>query len=320
MQSNEIIANSIDTVELITPDADWFVETLQHGLKFHYNEVEVEWVDCPDLTQEPFILASPGLCGNEAILNIDNRLDQPSTSIPSNSQTKENYNFKALIKKLNYSNNDTFIIGGSIGGSIGAPNKQSQVIMNATFSPNVHVKNLSHILCFDQCKGHFSEFKTLSDCDPECNAPGNFFMSEGRPGKVLKVHTKRRIGFDLPRAIKHAITLEFPSKGDEIKFIGLGGVFLAYNGILDTEISTNRDLYDQFHDINNPLIAMGTIVTKHQLLMSTISTNINDTWTHFRAFSHHMRPGGYFLRDKISKDTIEYLGYFYPAKMLYNVN
>jgi len=36
----------------------------------NFEDVEVSVVECPDLTQEPFNLASKGLCGNSRVLDI----------------------------------------------------------------------------------------------------------------------------------------------------------------------------------------------------------------------------------------------------------
>ena len=40
------------------------------GLAENFDNVEVSVVECPDLTQAPFNLASKGLCGNPRVLDI----------------------------------------------------------------------------------------------------------------------------------------------------------------------------------------------------------------------------------------------------------
>lgn len=39
-------------------------------MKTNFAEVKVEVVDCPDLTQAPFHLAAPGICGDETIVEF----------------------------------------------------------------------------------------------------------------------------------------------------------------------------------------------------------------------------------------------------------
>ena len=45
-------------------------QALEAGLKKNFKTASVSVVQCPDLTQSPWTLASPGLCGNTRILDI----------------------------------------------------------------------------------------------------------------------------------------------------------------------------------------------------------------------------------------------------------
>jgi len=38
----------------------FLIKVLQNELSTDFEEATVEWVDCPDLTEEPFNLAAPG--------------------------------------------------------------------------------------------------------------------------------------------------------------------------------------------------------------------------------------------------------------------
>jgi len=46
-------------------------------------------------------------------------------------------------------------------------------------------------ICNRNCK---TEPYNITDDSYECCMYGNFFISEGKPGRVIKVHTKKRIG------------------------------------------------------------------------------------------------------------------------------
>ena len=48
----------------------FYVSFLFQGLSLNFEDVDVSVVECPDLTQEPFNLASKGLCGNSRVLDI----------------------------------------------------------------------------------------------------------------------------------------------------------------------------------------------------------------------------------------------------------
>ncbi|KMR04537.1 ester hydrolase c11orf54-like protein [Lasius niger] len=67
---------TIGETDLFVPEAKGLARTLQNGLRKHFAEATVEWVDCSDLTQEPFNLAAPafldedtGMCALESITN-----------------------------------------------------------------------------------------------------------------------------------------------------------------------------------------------------------------------------------------------------------
>lgn len=38
----------------------YIIIVMQNELSTNFDEATVEWVDCPDLTQDPFYLAAPG--------------------------------------------------------------------------------------------------------------------------------------------------------------------------------------------------------------------------------------------------------------------
>jgi len=61
-----------DTVvrELYTPDLNELAQVLHKGLSSNFKEVSVSVESCPDLTQPPYSLASPGFGGRTAIADI----------------------------------------------------------------------------------------------------------------------------------------------------------------------------------------------------------------------------------------------------------
>ena len=60
----------IESRILSNPPLEDVKAVLQKGLSKNFENVEVSVVQCPDLTQAPFNLASKGLCGNSRILDI----------------------------------------------------------------------------------------------------------------------------------------------------------------------------------------------------------------------------------------------------------
>jgi hypothetical protein len=69
--------------------------------------------------------------------------------------------------------------------------------MNTLYSPKADkmapALNKSQLLFIEDsiCR---AEPYNITDDYPECCMYGNFFISEGKPGRVIKVHAKKRIG------------------------------------------------------------------------------------------------------------------------------
>ncbi|XP_072744445.1 ester hydrolase C11orf54 homolog [Anoplolepis gracilipes] len=62
---------NVESTNLFVPENENLATRLQDGLRDHYKEATVTWENCPDLTIEPFNLATPGLCGNAVLLEVD---------------------------------------------------------------------------------------------------------------------------------------------------------------------------------------------------------------------------------------------------------
>ncbi|XP_018343027.1 PREDICTED: ester hydrolase C11orf54 homolog [Trachymyrmex septentrionalis] len=96
-------------IDLYVPDKTELAIVLQNELSTDFEEVKVEWVDCPDLTQEPFNLAAPGLCGDTALLDIGGIWNL----FPFPIKDKIIY-FQSILEKLDRTQSDNLIIGGGL--------------------------------------------------------------------------------------------------------------------------------------------------------------------------------------------------------------
>lgn len=136
---------------------------------------------------------------------------------------------------------------------------------------------------------------------------GNLFLSEGKPGKVLKVICKKRIGDEnFISAIRLAVTDHFKTET-----VGMGGVFVMKEGLArqhvmdqfsETPLHTEEDLNNwlKFFEMPAPLIALGTFVTDE--------SDLDLRLQHFHSFSKHGH-GGHYHYDT-TPESVEYEGYF----------
>jgi len=83
--------------------------------------------------------------------------------------------------------------------------------MNAKFSPSaegiMEVENRSYVACLEKCDiGERIKLDILTDDNPKCYFHGNFFISEGKRGRVLQIQAKtRREDKELTKVIQHTL-------------------------------------------------------------------------------------------------------------------
>ncbi|XP_024875829.1 ester hydrolase C11orf54 homolog [Temnothorax curvispinosus] len=162
-----------------------------------------------------------------------------------------------------------------------------------------------------------------------CSFMGNFFVSEGRQGNVLRVLAKGRVpDLDIISIMQNIFCGRFYDEG---RLIALGGVLRMRNGRVAQNVMAEQypprvlsfiDLARSFqcHDIEleSDLIAVGTIInTEPEILSEELryGSPLPKRHHQFHSFSNY-GAGGQFVND-ITKDTIEYEGYFNLASKNY---
>lgn len=299
---------NITKKQLHVPSLDEIKEVLREGLVKNFAESQVEIVDCPNLMQEPFTLAAPGLGGNPMLLEIGG----PSFLLPTVQRNKL-YDTRQLLNHLRC-NEDSFVVGAG-AGPWPYINTNCELMMNAVIASS-NVTNGTRISSVDKTNGN-CVLQILPNEETRCALLANLFVSEGKPGRVLKVRAKKRTGNDdFIACMQKAIAQRYQNY-----LVGLGGTFLMTDGKikqhimpdfsltpLNTEVQLNNWL--NFFDMSTPLIAVGTFVSSE----SDIDLRVQ----HFHSFSHH-GEGGHYHIDK-TPETIEYLGYFNLGTTLYRID
>ncbi|KAL6420593.1 hypothetical protein ACFW04_014640 [Cataglyphis niger] len=324
---------SMRKMELFVPQREELATVLQNGLKYHFVEATVEWVDCPDLTQEPFNLATSGLCGDAIISEISGM----SYLFPF-MESEFQYSIKRIIKEIYNNFNNGLIIGASICLHLRQYLVQlGELIMNASFSrvtkDDIEIINKSHIAFLDETTGRCA-LESITNSDPHCYPHGNFFISEGKPGQVLKVWAKKRIGLQFLTALQYTLEKKY-SSDIYPKLIGLGGTFVMKSGRArhhimpynwNNNLTNARRIHNWLHycDLHAPLVAVGTLLSSNLVYKQAYKFSDLEicglTEIHFHTFSSNGAAGGHFYTDVQSMDPVEYLGYFYPARMFYHVD
>ncbi|XP_033225511.1 ester hydrolase C11orf54 homolog [Belonocnema kinseyi] len=294
---------------LHVPPLDEIKTVFHEALSKNFAEVKVEIVDSPDLTEPPFHLATPGLSGRPTILDVG------GISFYSNEIEKQKlYDIETLVKHLGYTKE--LLVIGAAHGPWPHLKKDSDVVVNTVLNKPKSAAR-SYGITVDETRGKI-EFQALPLNETRFSVLGNLFLSEGKPGKVLKVFAKKRTGkdsfiFSMRRSIENRYGK---------KLVGIGGAFVIQKGstlqyfpnLLNkplAEGSRMRRVNSYYlYDSSPPQIAVGTFVSAN--------TDLDLIPHHFHTFSDH-KEGGHYLVDS-SPETVEYLGYFTPGEVLYKVD
>ncbi|CAG9862318.1 unnamed protein product [Phyllotreta striolata] len=298
----------VESKKLFVPPLSEVAEAINNTLKTNFAEVSVEVVDCPDLRQQPFTLASEGLGGNTKIIELGGN----PYLLPEVHREKY-YDLKDIAKLVN--SNPSFIIGAGAG-----PNQYVGVncegVYNVMIADGEVVNQSTRISKVDS-----NDDKSIQEILPKNETRlallGNLFFSEGKPGKVLKVHAKKRTGDDnFITSIRKAIVAKYND------LVGIGGVFLMKEGkgkfhvmrdFSKTPIQNEEQLnkWLKFYNFSAPLVSVGTLVNSD-------GGELDLRVQHFHTFSHHGEAGHYHY--DTTPEEVEYLGFFNVGEMLYRID
>ncbi|XP_077275221.1 ester hydrolase C11orf54 homolog [Temnothorax americanus] len=312
---------NITSRTLHQPPLDELMNVLGEGLTANFAEATVEMADCPDFNRWPYCFYREGLCGNPIILDVGG----PAYLLPTVQRDKF-YDVKLLLRQLNY-NHDTLVIGAG-AGPWPHTGSNCELIMklnvsNHRVSPgyklNMGVGNGTHYAFVNKSTGKCLFERIVANEDETTFALlANLYISEGKPGKVIKVRAKKRTGkLDFISCMQKALEKQY---GD--KLVGLGGMFEMKNGKVkqhimpdfsDAPLTTEAQLNNwlRFYEMETPLIAVGTFVSAE--------TDLDLRVQHFHSSFEESRLGGHYHIDT-TPDTIEYEGYFNVAATLYRVD
>jgi len=279
---------------------------LEKGLKENFKTVKVEVVDCPDLRD--WGVAGEGLGGSTRLLDIG--------GVP--------FLMPTVMRDKLYDMKDyptlTGLTEGLVIGAGAGPwpfiNRNSEMMPNLYVNKDKSLIQRTHIT---RTKDEDGSYETLDLPDSETrNAVlGNIFISEGKPGKVLKISCSARTG------PKNYVTCMREVLGDHYgeKAVGLGGVFKVLQGKIKVHvmpdfsacpITTDEEVNQwlKFYEINAPFTVLSTLISRDPGL--DLRVEHSHGWG-------EAGTGGHYHYDT-TPDQVEYLGYYNTADLCYRVD
>ncbi|XP_052871915.1 ester hydrolase C11orf54 homolog [Anopheles cruzii] len=309
---------SLDTSTLLfeekplhTPSLGEVRDVLAAGLKSNFATVNVEVVECPDLTKAPFHLAGEGLNGSATLVELGG----VPYLLPLVDRTRL-YDVIAVSQRALHDTGKAFVAYGAGAGPFPLVNSNCEGIFNLRFSPPGTVVSESHLAKVSLDRKTVTVQK-IPNTETRCALLGNLLVAEGKRGKVLKVSCKKRSGpKDFIASIRTCLEAHY---GEQT--VGLGGVFLLQAGkakqhvmspFSTTSINTEEELNEwlNFFDMPAPLINLGILVTTE--------CDLDLRLQHFHSFSTHGHGGHYHI--DTTPDIVEYEGYFVVGERIVRVD
>ncbi|CAH1802358.1 unnamed protein product [Owenia fusiformis] len=295
----------VQRVSLHVPPLNEVATVLQNAYEKHYSSVSVNVVDCPDLTQSPFNLAAPGLCGKTAVTDVG--------GVPNLHPLVDRSKIYSLDRVARQVEIDDVFLVGAGAGPWQTEGVNCEMVTN--IKTGADAKNNTHISKVDPSDGSCI-LKKPEGTDFALMA--NLFCSQGKPGKVLEI--KVRCGTSKVRNFMNVARLGLQAQyGD--KPVALGGTFLVEKGkahihIMNDFLTTPLDSDEKvekwlnFYEMSSPLVCLGYLISHDPDLDLRIE--------HFHCFSEH-GEGGHYHWDTTPQE-VEYRAYFNVAENIYRID
>jgi hypothetical protein len=306
-----------------TPSLTEVASSLQDYLSTAFKECCVSVSSTPDLTQDPFYLASAGLSGSPAVCDVGG----VPYLVPLAQTDKSPYSLKQIAQELGYSKKAFFV--GAAAGPFHVIGTNSELMPNFSInheasdsSGGASVRNETHFAKLsdipgDDGKRGYSLDKIDSTCDQFCLL-GNLFLSEGKSeGQVIRISVKTRITADnFVTAIRKALQASFGSLQ-----VTMGGVFIIKKGkakvhvmpeFSKTPLCSDEDVNNwlKYFEASAPLICLTAF--------HSVDPGQDLRIEHTHCFSKH-GDGGHYHYDTTPQE-VEYEAYLNVAESVYRID
>jgi len=298
----------VENCELDLPPLQEVADVLAAGLKKNFAEVDVQVVECPDLTD--WGLAASGLNGGTRLLDIG--------GVP--------YLMPTVTREKLYEMRDypelTGIKEGLVLGAGAGPwpflNRNCEMMPNLYVNQDKSVKQETRITRTHDTDGSYETIQ-LPQQESRNALLGNVFLCHGKPGPVLKVHCQKRTG---PANFVTCMREILGSHYGTEKTVGMGGVFKLLQGKVKIHvmpdfspcpITTDEQVNEwlKFYEMDSPFTVLSTFISRDPGLDLRVE--------HSHGWGEKNSQGGHYHYDT-TPDEAEYLGYFNLAEFVYRVD
>ncbi|KAF2018430.1 DUF1907-domain-containing protein [Aaosphaeria arxii CBS 175.79] len=304
---------------LSPPSLEELASALRAPLSSNFEHATVDVVQCADLRDAPFHLATEGLSGNERIADVGG---QPNLFPTPRLDTIWSMKEIAKAMEMDYSK------GSLIGAGAGPFH---QVGRNCELVPNFSweggMENINNQSYIAQIAGGTGAPGVQKSPSLDCALMINLYGSSGNPGPVLKITARKRKGAEksFTECIRKALNTAF----GESRTVSLGGAFLVKSGRAryhimpdfppadDLPFSSAKQLNDwlTYHDFDGPVVCLSVLHSADP------DKKMGLRMEHSHGFSATKADaGGHYHYDMDGhNEDIEYEGYFNVANFIYRI-
>eukprot|EP00088_Acartia_fossae_P049409 TRINITY_DN5439_c0_g1_i3.p1 TRINITY_DN5439_c0_g1~~TRINITY_DN5439_c0_g1_i3.p1 ORF type:complete len:330 (-),score=69.06 TRINITY_DN5439_c0_g1_i3:54-1016(-) len=294
---------------LHVPGLDEVAKVLEAGLAKNFAEAKVEVVDCPDL--RAWGLAAEGLGGATRLFDVG--------GVPYLMPTpkKEKLYDMKDYPKLTDMEKGGFVIGAGAG-------PWPYLNRNAEMMPNLAVNEDGSIIQKTKISRTFDEddryaCMDLPDSETRNAVLGNLFLSEGKPGKVLKICCKNRTGSkNFVSCMRETLVDHYGEQA-----VGMGGVFKILSGKVKIHVmpdfspcpitsDAEVNQWLKFYEVPTPFTVLSTFISRDPGL--DLRVEHSHGWGEAEVSS-----GGHYHYDT-TPQQVQYLGYYNLADFIYRLD
>ena len=307
---------------LWTPPLEELAPFVREGLRANYAGVEVEVTECPDLQR--LGCASPGICGSTVLLEVGG---EPYAHNPGYRHVT--FDMAEMASDCGQADGSIFGAGMAFPGVLDGHCGEVIATLQAS---GVNRSRVARV-------GPQQECIVEPYASTRHSGLSNLFLSEGRPGPVLKVSVERRTGSErsFTQALRKSLQAHPEIGGDGAlagaRQVGLGGVFVIEAGQIRSHVMPDYECiahryYDteaeevvaeflQFYEHMGPDLLCFAVCWTGDPTGGRLHLRESGEHTHFFHMGDLSQAGHYHY--DVSPDTIRYAGYFNVAAELVRI-
>ncbi|GMR58585.1 hypothetical protein PMAYCL1PPCAC_28780 [Pristionchus mayeri] len=291
-------------LETFVPSLEALADAFRSNLPGNFETVDVDIVECPDLSSPPFLLSSPGFGKNLVIAEVGG----PGNLFPTIHREKA-FDVTKICSTCEQPQAFAFGPGAGPWPLVGVNCEMVADVNCATKKVGTRTAKIVG-----------GSYKLEQIESPSFSLMANLAVSEAERGqRVVHIKAKKRTGkTNFPESLRQSIVKEF-----EGKLVSLGGFFILHSGKAKMHVmpdfpvscfATEEEIGSEwlrYFEMSAPLVCATVMHSNdgngHKLRVE-----------HTHCYSSH-GDGGHYHYDT-TPDEVEYEGWFAPASAVYRID